>query len=65
MIDTMANSWIYEEEYQKLVNEKHNASIIDREILSPYNERYTYSFNNIFFSESYLNDQRDYLNNLK
>jgi hypothetical protein len=64
MMNTMVNSWMYKEEYQELVNENHNAPIIDREILSPYIQKYTYTFNNVFLAESYLNDQWDYLNNL-
>jgi hypothetical protein len=64
MMNTMANSWMYKEEYQELVNENHNAPIIDREISSPYLQRYTYTFNNVFLAECYLNDQWDYLNNL-
>jgi len=64
MMNTMANSWMYKEEYQEVVNENHNAPIIDREILSPYIQRYTYTFNNVFLAESYLNNQWDYLNNL-
>ena len=64
MMNTMKNSWMYKEEYQELVNENHNAPIIDREILSPYIQRYTYTFNNVFLAETYLNDQWDYLNNL-
>jgi hypothetical protein len=64
MMNTMVNSWMYKEEYQELVNENHNAPIIDREILSPYFQRYTYTFNNVFLAETYLNDQWDYLNNL-
>ena len=64
MMNTMANSWIYKEEYQDLVNENHNAPIIDREILSPYNQKYTYTINNVILAESYLNDQWDYLSNL-
>ena len=64
MMNTMANSWMYKEEYQELVNENHNAPIIDREILSPYIQKYTYTFNNVFLAESYLSDQWDYLNNL-
>jgi hypothetical protein len=64
MINTMANSWIYKDEYQDLVNENHNAPIIDREILTPYLTKYTYTFKNIFLAESYLSNQWDYLNNL-
>jgi len=57
MINTIANSWIYEEEYQELVNQNHNAPIIDREILIPYAQHYTYSFNNVFLAEAYLIQQ--------
>jgi hypothetical protein len=64
MINTMTDSWIYKDEYQEIINENHNAPIIDREISSPYIQRYTYTFNNVFLAESYLNDQWDYLNNL-
>jgi hypothetical protein len=64
IIRTMANSWIYENEYKELVNENHNAPIIDREVSSPYIQKFTYTLNNIFLAESYLSDQRDYLNNL-
>jgi hypothetical protein len=64
MMNTMVNSWMYKEEYQELVNENHNAPIIDREILSPYIQKYTYTFNNVFLAESFLKDQCDYLNNL-
>jgi hypothetical protein len=64
MMNTIANSWMYKEKYQELVNENHDAPIIDREILSPYIQRYTYTFNNVFLAESYMKDQWDYLNNL-
>lgn len=62
MINTMANPWIYEEEYQDLVNQNHNAPIINREILIPYAQHCTYSFDNVFLAESYLVRQLDYLN---
>lgn len=38
----MADSWIYKEEYEDLVNEKHSAPIIDREILYSNLEVYLY-----------------------
>lgn len=62
--DTVADSWIYEEEFQDLVNENHDAPIVEIEIKQPVNRKYYYTFKHVFLANSYLQDQKNYLENL-
>lgn len=62
--DTVADSWIYEEEFQDLVNENHDAPIVEIEIKQPVSRKYYYTFKHVFLANSYLQDQKEYLENL-
>jgi hypothetical protein len=62
--NTVANSWIYEEQWQGLVNENHDAPIVDIEIFIPFKYKYSYTFKQVFLANSYLQDQKNYLENL-
>ena len=61
---TVANSWIYEEQWQNLVNENHDAPIVEIEIKQPIKYKYFYTFKHVFLANSYLKDQSEYLGNL-
>lgn len=61
---TVANSWIYEEQWQGLVNENHYAPIVEIEIKQPIKYKYFYTFKHVFLANSYLKDQSEYLGNL-
>jgi hypothetical protein len=62
--NTVANSWIYEEEWQELINENHDAPIVEIDIKQPMKYKYYYTFKHVFLANSYLQDQREYLENL-
>lgn len=62
--NTVADSWIYEEEFQDLVNENHDTPIVEIEIKQPVNRKYYYTFKHVFLANSYLQDQKNYLENL-
>ena len=62
--NTVAASWIYEEEWQDLVNENHDAPIVEIDIKQPMKYKYYYTFKHVFLANSYLQDQREYLENL-
>lgn len=61
---TVANSWIYEERWQDLVNENHDAPIVEIEIKQPLKYKHYYSFKHVFLANSYLKEQSEYLGNL-
>ena len=61
---TVANSWIYEEQWQDLVNENHDAPIVEIEIKHPLKYKYYYTFKHVFLANSYLAEQIEYLGNL-
>ena len=61
---TVADSWIYEEKFQDLVNENHDAPIIEVEWYVPFKYTYSYTFKHVFLANSYLEDQKNYLENL-
>ncbi len=62
--NTVADSWIYEEEWQDLVNENHDAPIVEIDIKQPMKYKYYYTFKHVFLANSYLQDQKEYLENL-
>lgn len=62
--NTVANSWIYEEKFQDLVNENHDALIVGIEMKQPVSRKYYYTFKHVFLANSYLHDQKEYLGNL-
>lgn len=62
--NTVADSWIYEEKFQDLVNENHDAPIVEIEIKQPVSRKYYYTFKHVFLANSYLQDQKEYLENL-
>jgi hypothetical protein len=62
--NTVADSWIYEEEWQELVNENHDAPIVEIDIMQPMKYKYYYTFKHVFLANSYLQEQKDYLENL-
>ncbi len=61
---TVANSWIYDEQWQDLVNENHDAPIVEIEIKHPLKYKYYYTFKHVFLANSYLKDQNNYLKNM-
>ena len=62
--NTVANSWIFEEQWQNLVNENHDAPIVQIDVKLPLSYRHSYSFKHVFLANSYLQDQKNYLENL-
>ena len=62
--DTVADSWIYEEQWQDLVNENHDAPIVEIDIIQPLKYKFYYTFKHVFLANSYLQDQKEYLENL-
>ena len=62
--NTVADSWIYEEEWQELVNENFDAPIVEIYIKQPMKYKYYYTFKHVFLANSYLQDQKEYLENL-
>ena len=62
--NTVANSWIYEEQWQDLVNENHDAPIVEIDITLPLQYRHSYTFKHVFLANSYIQDQKNYLENL-
>lgn len=62
--DAVANSWIYEEQFQELVNENHDAPIVEIDVKLPFPYSHSYSFKHVFLANSYLQDQKEYLENL-
>ncbi len=61
---TVANSWIYDEQWQDLVYENLDAPIVEIDIKHPIKYKYYYSFKHVFLANSYLQDQKEYLENL-
>jgi hypothetical protein len=61
---TVANSWIYEKEWQDLINENHDAPLVEIEIKQPIKYKYFYTFKHVFLANKYLSQQNDYLGNL-
>ncbi len=61
---TVANSWVYEEQWQDLVNENHDAPIVEIEIKKPLKYKYYYTFKHVFLANSYLKEQSEYLGSL-
>ena len=62
--DTVADSWIYEDQWQDLVNENHDAPIVEIDVKLPLPYRHSYSFKHVFLANNYLHDQKKYLENL-
>ena len=62
--NTVANSWIYEDQWQDLVNENHDAPIVEIDVKLPLHYRHSYTFKHVFLANSYLLDQKNYLENL-
>ena len=62
--NTVANSWIYEDQWQDLVNENHDAPIVEIDVKLPVQYRHSYTFKHVFLANSYLQDQKNYLENL-
>jgi hypothetical protein len=62
--NTVADSWIYEDEWQELINENHDAPIVEIEMKQPVSRKYYYTFKHVFLANSYLQDQRNYMGNL-
>jgi hypothetical protein len=59
--NTVANSWIYEEQWQDLVNENHDAPIVEIDVKLPLQYRHSYTFKHVFLANSYLQDQKSYI----
>jgi len=64
IIKEIENSWIYENKYQNIVNQNHDAPILEREIYNPFKLNYTYTFNHLFLANEFLSEQKKYLENL-
>jgi hypothetical protein len=62
--NTVANSWIYEDKWQDLVNENQDAPIVEIEIKQPIQYKYYYTFKHVFLANNYLKDQSEYLGSL-
>jgi len=62
--NTVANCWIFEEQWQYLVNENHDAPIVQIDVKLPLPYTHSYSFKHVFLANSYLQDQKNYLENL-
>ena len=62
--NTVANSWIYEEQWQDLVNENHDAPIVEIDVKLPLPYIQSYTFKHVFLANSYLKDEMAYLYNL-
>jgi hypothetical protein len=62
--NTVANSWIYEEQWQDLVNENHDAPIVQIDVKLPLPYTHSYTFKHVFLANWYLQDQKNYLENL-
>jgi hypothetical protein len=62
--NTVANSWIYEEQWQDLVNENLDAPIVEIDVKLPLPYTHSYTFKHVFLANSYLQDQKNYLENL-
>jgi hypothetical protein len=62
--NAVANSWIYEEQWQDMVNENHNAPIVEIDVKLPLPYTQIYTFKHVFLANSYLQDQKNYLENL-
>jgi hypothetical protein len=61
---TVANSWIYDEQWQDLVYENLDAPIVEIDIKHPIKYKYYYSFKHVFLANSFIQDQKEYLGNL-
>ena len=64
LANKVANSWIYEEKWQDLVNENHDAPIVDINVKLTLQYSYSYTFKHVFLANSYLQYQKEYLGNL-
>jgi hypothetical protein len=62
--NTVANSWIYEEQWQDLVNENLDAPIVEIDVKLPLPYTHSYTFKHVFLANSYLKDRKSYLENL-
>ena len=62
--NAVANSWIYEEQWQDLVNEYHDAPIVEIDVKLPLPYTHSYSFKHVFLANSYLKDEMAYLYNI-
>ena len=62
--NTVANSWIYEDQWQDLVNENHDAPIVEINVKLHLPYSHSYTFKHVFLANSYLQDQKNYLENL-
>jgi hypothetical protein len=62
--NTVANSWIYEEQWQDLVNENHDAPIVEVDVKLPLPYTHRYTFKHVFLANSYLKDEISYLSSL-
>lgn len=60
----VADSQIYEKDLQDLVNKKHDAPIVEVEGFLPLKCKYSYKFKHVVLANSYLQDQKVYLENL-
>ena len=64
IVNAMEKSWIYKHEHQELVNENHDAPILDRVILIPIKKEFSYTVKHVFLANAYMQDQKEYLGNL-
>lgn len=64
IVNAMEGSWMFQPQHQELVNENHEAPILDRTILKPIKKEYTYTFNHVFLAQAFLKEQKNYLQNL-
>jgi hypothetical protein len=62
--NTVANSWIYEEQWQDLVNENHDAPIVEVDVKLPLPYTHSYTFKHVFLANAFLQIEKEYLENI-
>ena len=61
---SMEGDWKYTEEFQELINNNPDEPILDVTHHYPINRSYSYSYNHVYLAHSYLDVQKEYLENL-
>lgn len=64
IVEALEGSWMYQPQHQELVNENHEAPILDRVLYQPVTRVYTYTFNHVFLAHAFLKERKEYLENL-
>ena len=64
ILNLMEREKEYEKKYRKILNEYPNEPIFDLEVKLPKIRTYSYTYNNVKLAKSYLQIQKEYLENL-